>query len=120
MQWLAGEPFDLQLARERLLLQGTLEGASTLDDFTEIVYESQRSWTLNGAAALGVEPHCRPTRYRTRISLSQLKTWLTLLCENETVSSAQWPRIRELLEVNTRQEKEAHHQRAVARVDATA
>ena len=105
MQWLAGEPFDLQLARERLLLHGTLGGTGTLEDFTEVVCESERSWTLNGAAALGVFPNVSPNRYRARVSLSQLKVWLRLLCESGTVSPAQWPRVNQLLQVgSTRQD----------------
>lgn len=97
MQWLAGEPFDFQLARERLLLHATLEGAATLDDFTSTVCMSARSWTLNGAAALGVTPHVPTAACAGRLSVSQLRSWLALLCESAIVRPTEWPRVRELL-----------------------
>jgi hypothetical protein len=96
MQWLSGEPFDHQLARERLLLHATLEGTVRLEDFVYVVCGNERSWTFNGAAALGTSQHESST-CKERISLALLKTWLALLFSSGIVTADEWPCVRRLI-----------------------
>ena len=81
LQWLGGEAFDLQLARERLLLHRVLHGGVSEAEFGRDVLSARRSWTLHGAAAVDGACEARAPHRVQAISRGQFRAWLRILLD---------------------------------------
>jgi hypothetical protein len=106
MQRLGGIPFDLQLARERLLLRDMLVGRANIEHFRSIVFERHCSWTLHGAAAaaatsvnVDAKDRARPgdDEGMQRVSEERFRAWVRVLCERRLLDPSDWPKVREWL-----------------------
>lgn len=92
MQWLSGTAFDLQLARERLLLHRTLHTTIRVEEFQRVIGEVERSWTLHGWGHSAPEHEREPTEHG--LSEQHLAAWLLHLRDGKLLNDRFWPLAR--------------------------
>ena len=94
MQWLGGDAFDLQLARERLFLHQALTGRVHGSEFSLKIGAVPHSWTFNGADLRGEVAEGTGPAVLTQ---QELRAWLRSLCERQILNARYWPRVGQLL-----------------------